>query len=105
MLEVQEHCDGFSTKNEDVENLVGRQEGLISYSTCQLSLPVRVFVLASLARLSPPGRTELSVVLPGIRGFQRFEFVNLFQQQPVFCYLLLHVPRMSDVLHTVLNKV
>ena len=52
MLEVQEQCDGFSTKNEDIENLVGRQGGLMSFSICQLSLPVRVFVLASLARLS-----------------------------------------------------
>ena len=51
-LKVQEQCDGFSAKNEDVENLVGRQEGLMSYSTCQLVLLVRVFVLA---RLSPPG--------------------------------------------------
>ena len=42
MLEVQEQCEGFSTKNEDVENLVGRQEGLMSYSTCQFSLLVRV---------------------------------------------------------------
>ena len=31
MLEVQEQCDGFSTKNEDVENLFGRQERLMSY--------------------------------------------------------------------------
>ena len=105
MLEVQEQCDGFSTKNEDFENLVGRQEGLMRYSTCQLSLPVRVFVLTSLARLSPPGLPELSVVLLGIRRFQRFEFVNLFQQQPVFCYLFLHVSLMSDVLHTVVNSV
>ena len=63
MLEVQEQCDGLSTKNEDIEKLVGRQEGLMSYSTCQLSFPVRVFVLASLARLSPSGLPEFSVVL------------------------------------------
>ena len=43
MLEVQEPCDGFSTKNEDIENLVGRQERLMNYGTCQLPLPVRVF--------------------------------------------------------------
>ena len=34
-----------------LKNLVGRQEGLMSYDTCQLVLLVRVFVLASLARL------------------------------------------------------
>ena len=38
-----------------LQNLVGRQEGLMSFGTCQLVLPVRVFVLASLARLFPPG--------------------------------------------------
>ena len=35
----------------------------MDYGTCQLSLPVRVFVLASLARLSPPGLRVFSVVL------------------------------------------
>ena len=38
-----------------LKNLVGRQEGLMSFDTCQLVLPARVFVLASLARLFPPG--------------------------------------------------
>ena len=91
MLEVQKQCDGLSTKNEDIENLVGRQEWLMSYGTCQLPPLVRVFVLASLARPSPPGLPDFSVVLLWIRGFQRLEFVNLFQQQLVFCYLFLHV--------------
>ena len=36
-------------------NLIGRQEGLMSFDTCQLVLLVRVFVLASLARLFPLG--------------------------------------------------
>ena len=58
----------------------------MSYGTCQLSLLVRVFVLASLARLSPPGLTEF------------------FQQQPVFCYVFFRVHLMFDVLHTVLNS-
>ena len=35
----------------------------MSYDICQLVLPVRVFVLASLARLSPPGFPVFSVVL------------------------------------------
>ena len=63
----------------------------MSYGTCQLSLLVRVFVLASLARLSPPGLPDFSVVLLRIRRFQRFEFVNLFQQRPVFCYVFFRV--------------
>ena len=45
-----------------LKNLVGRQEGLMSYDTCQLALLVRVFVLASLARLSRPGLPEFSIV-------------------------------------------
>ena len=43
MLEVQEQCDGFPTKNEDIENLVGRQERLMSYGSCQHRLLVRAF--------------------------------------------------------------
>ena len=35
----------------------------MSYSTCQLVLLVRVFVLAFLARLSPPDFFVFSVVL------------------------------------------
>ena len=34
-----------------LKNLVGRQEGLMSFDICQCVLLVRVFVLASLARL------------------------------------------------------
>ena len=76
----------------------------MSYGTCQL--PLRVcFVLASLARPSPPGLPDFSVVLLRIRGFQRFEFENLFLQQPVFCYVFFRVHLMFDVLHTVLNSV
>ena len=37
------------------ENLVGRQERLMSYGTCQHPLPVRVFC--------PPGLPDFSVVL------------------------------------------
>ena len=42
------------------------------------------FFLASLACLSPPGFPDFFVVLLRIRGFQRSEFVNSCQQQPVF---------------------
>ena len=76
----------------------------MSYDTCQLVLLVRVFVLA-LARLSLPGSLVFSVVLLSIRGFQRFEFVHLIQQQLVFCLQFLHDPLRSDVLHTVPNSV
>ena len=41
MLEVEEQCDGFSTMNEDIENLVERQERLMSYGTFQHPLLVR----------------------------------------------------------------
>ena len=62
MLEVQEQCDGFSTKNEDIENLVGRQERLMSYGTCQLPLPVRVFC-PGFPGPPPLGLPDFSVVL------------------------------------------
>ena len=54
---------------------------------------------SSCARLCPglPGSLVTSwfplfspLCLLWIRGFQRFEFVNLFQQQPVFCHQFLH---------------
>ena len=35
----------------------------MSYGTCQLPLPVRVFVLASLALPSAPSLSDFSVVL------------------------------------------
>ena len=78
----------------------------MSYGICQLPLRVLcVLSLASLARPSPPCLHDFSIVLLRTRGFQRFEFENLFQQQPVFSYLFLHVSLMSDVLHTVVNSV
>ena len=52
MFEGQEQRDEFSTKDEDIEydllvpkqeNLVGKQEWLMSYGTCQLPLRVCVF--------------------------------------------------------------
>ena len=46
---------GSPQRMKILKNLIGRQEGLMSFDTCQLVLLVRVFVLASLARLFPPG--------------------------------------------------
>ena len=95
-FEGQEQRDEFSTKDEDIEydllvpkqeNLVGKQEWLMSYGTCQLPLRVFVFFLVSLACLSPLGFPDFFVVLLRIRGFQRSEFVNSFQQQPVCRYV------------------
>ena len=50
-----------------------------------------VFFLASLACSSTLGFPDFFVVLLRIRGFQRFEFVNSFQQQPVCRYLFFRV--------------
>ena len=77
----------------------------MSYGTCQLSLLVRVFFLASLACSSPLGFPDFFVVLLRIRGFQRFEFVNSFQQQLVCRYVFFRVHLLFDVLHSVLNSV
>ena len=82
-----------------------RMKKLMSYGTCQFPLPVRVFCPGFLGPPVPPGLPGFSVVLHRIRGFQRFEFENLFQQQPVFSYLFLYVSLMSDVLHNVVNSV
>ena len=49
------------------------------------------FFLVSLACSSPHGFAVFFVVLLRIRGFQRFEFVNSFQQQPVCLYLFFRV--------------
>ena len=52
---VRNNVMGSLQRKKILKNLVGRQEGLMSYSTCQLVPLVRVFVLASVARLFPPG--------------------------------------------------
>ena len=58
----------------------------------QLQLPLRVcFFLVSLACSSPLGFPDFFVVLLRIRGFQRFEFVNSFQQEPVCRYVFFRV--------------
>ena len=64
----------------------------MSYGTCQLPLRVCVFFfLVSLACSSPLGFPDFIVVLLRIRGFQRFEIVNSFQQQPVCRYVFFRV--------------
>ena len=68
----------------------------MSYGICQLPLRVCVLSLASLARPSPPCLHDFSIVLLRIRGF---EFENLFQQQPVFSYLFLHVSHVRCTAH------
>ena len=45
---------GSLQRKKILKILVGRQEGLMSLDTCHIGLLVRV-VLASLARLFPPG--------------------------------------------------
>ena len=73
------------------DNLIGKQEWLKSYGTCQFHLRVCVFLVFFLACSSPLSFFDFFLVLLRIRGFQRFEFVNSLQQQLVSRYVLFRV--------------
>ena len=106
MLEVQEQCDGFSTKNEDIENLVGRQERMMSYGTCQHPLPVRAF-FSWLPWPARPLLVSLTSPLCCSESEHSSDLNSRIYSSNSLCFLPVpsHISLKSDVLHTVVNSV